>query len=194
MKASSVPMQITADSDRDLVTRHRYGDEGAFEELYQRYGGMIYNVALRLSGDSEEALDLSQETLLKIHRHLSGFGGRSSLRTWIYRVTVNCCRSRFRRRSFGTNRPPDDAEARLARLPDRRRDPEQRAIATDIGSRIEQALAQLPRIYREVVVLRDLEELSYREIARILGVRHGTVRSRIARGRSQLRDLLEDLK
>ena len=82
---------------RDLALRHRYGDAAAFEEVYLRFADMVFSLALRMSGDREEAADLSQETFLRVYRHLGRFRGRSSLKTWIYRITINCCRSKLRR-------------------------------------------------------------------------------------------------
>lgn len=182
------------DADRDLLERHLRGDETAFEEIYDRYGEMVYNLALRLSGEPEEAADLTQEAFLKIHRHLNGFRGRSALRTWIYRVAINCCRSRYRRqRAWRSRLVLDDVDGMEA-LPDRRRSPEEHAIAQRTGELVEQALEALPRIYREAVYLRDLEGLTYEEIAQVLGLRLGTVRSRIARGRDRLRLLLEEVQ
>ena len=178
--------------DLDLATRHRYGDSRAFEEVYERYGGMIFNLALRMTGDVEEAADLCQETFLKIHRHLGGFRGRSALRTWVYCVAVNCCRSRFRRQKNRRQHMMEPSPEGLEDLPDPRRGPEERTISRDTRDRVAAALEQLPPIYREVVLLRDLEGLTYREISRVLGVRLGTVRSRLARGRDRLRELLEN--
>jgi RNA polymerase sigma-70 factor (ECF subfamily) len=180
------------ESDRDLAERHRYGDDAAFEEVYGRYAEMVYNLALRLAGDPEEAADLTQEIFFRVFRHLARFRGGSSLKTWIYRVALNHCRSRLGRR-----RPPTDSltaepgEAPRPEPADPRRDPEERAMAGDEGRRVVAALARLPAPFREAVVLRDLEELSYQEIAEVLATRIGTVRSRIARGREQLRTLLE---
>jgi RNA polymerase sigma-70 factor (ECF subfamily) len=182
------------DADRDLIERHRYGDETAFEEIYDRFGEMVYNLALRLSGEPEEAADLTQDAFLKIHRHLNGFRGRSTLRTWIYRVAINCCRSRYRRQRAWRTRFVLGQHAGLEQLPDRRRDPEERAIAQRTGELVENALGSLPRIYREAVYLRDIEGLTYEEIAQVLGLRLGTVRSRIARGRDRLRGLLEEIQ
>jgi len=173
-----------------LAERHRYGDPAAFEEIYRTYEEMVFNLALRLSGDRERAADLSQEIFLRIYRHLGQFRGRSSLKTWIYRVAVNHCRSRLARRR-PPSRPGVDDEERLARLADPRRSPEQRAMANDEARRVEGALAELPRPFREAVVLRDLEGLAYDEIAEVLGARLGTVRSRIARGRRMLREALQ---
>lgn len=191
MEAATARVSTMTETDRDLAQRHRYGDETAFEEIYDRFGAMVFNLALRLCGEPEEAADLSQETFLKIHRHLAGFRGRSSLKTWVYRVAINCCRSRYKRQRVWRSRLLSDSEERLERLPDSRRSPEERAIARSAVDSIEQALDQLPPIYREAVLLRDIEGLTYEEISHVLGQRLGTVRSRIARGRERLRVLLE---
>jgi RNA polymerase sigma-70 factor, ECF subfamily len=185
-----------------LAERHRWGDAEAFEEIYREHSEMVYNLALRLAGDRERAADLSQEVFLRIHRHLGKFRGRSSLKTWIYRVTVNHCRSRLSRRrlltlsidaaagsgSGGAER--GDVREPPIVLTDPSRDPEERAMAGDAEKILQAALAELPVVFREAVVLRDLEDLTYDEIAEVLGARIGTVRSRIARGRGMLRDVL----
>jgi RNA polymerase sigma-70 factor (ECF subfamily) len=165
--------------ERALVERHRYGDPGAFEEVYERFGEMVFNLALRLAGDREEAADLTQEAFLRVYRHLGKFGGRSTLKTWVYRVALNHCRSRLaRRRSaepLGAAEPVDPA-----------RGPEARALAGDAGRRVAAALAALPPAFREAVVLRDLEGLSYEEIAEVTGAPLGTVKVHIFRARKEL--------
>lgn len=177
-------------TDQDLVQRHRYGEAAAFEEIYQRYAPMVYNLSLRMSGNPEEAADLSQEIFLRVYRHLAKFRGRSSLKTWIYRVALNHCRSRLGRRRLDTwSLTPEEGEPE-PQIADPRRTPEERAVASGEGRRVAEALARLPRRFREAVALRDLEGLAYREIAEILRVRLGTVRSRIARGRERLRQAL----
>ena len=174
---------------RDLALRHRYGDPAAFEEVYERFAGLVFGLALRMSGDPEEAADLSQETFLRVYRHLGRFRGGSSLKTWIYRVTVNCCRSKLRRRR---RRAFERSVDSLEQLPDGRSGPEEQALGHDLGRRFAAALGELPVAFREAVLLRDVEGLSYGEIGDVLGVRIGTVRSRIARGRERLRGLLEE--
>ena len=176
---------------QDLALRHRYGDPEAFEEVYLRFGEMVFGLALRMSGDREEAADLTQETFLRVYRHLGGFRGRSSLKTWVYRITINCCRSGLRRRA---RRPRDEPPDRLEALVDERPGPEQRTLTRDLGRRLAAAIGSLPIGFREAVVLRDVEGLAYEEIARVLGLRLGTVRSRIARGRERLRRQLEELE
>lgn len=190
MSATAVmPVAVSEQTDLDLVERHRYGDPAAFEEIYGRFNEMVYNLALRLAGDAQDAADLTQEIFLRVYRHLGQFRGGSSLKTWIYRVALNHCRSRLGRRRFGFLPLPPRVEESIE---DRRRGPEERALAEDAGRRLQAALRRMKPVFREAVVLRDLEDLSYTEIAAVLGVRVGTVRSRIARGREQLRELLEE--
>jgi RNA polymerase sigma-70 factor (ECF subfamily) len=187
----AVAIASARDHDRELAELHRLGDREAFAEVYREHEETVYNLALRLSGDPFDAADLTQEVFLRVHRHLGKFRGGSALRTWVYRVALNHCRSRLGRR-----RPParslDDPDDPAARqLADPGRGPEGDALAHDAARRVEAALARLPLVFREAVVLRDLEGLAYEEIAAVLGTRLGTVRSRIARGRDRLRQELE---
>ena len=193
MRVETVDREAPETDDADLVMRHRYGDAEAFDEVYSRHERMVYNLALRLLGDPEDAADLSQEVFLRIYRNLHRFRGRSTLRTWIYRIALNCSRSRLHRRKKRGVVWGDAAPERFERVPDTQRGPEEKALAVDVGERVAEALARLPSGFREAVVLRDLEGLTYGEIAAITGRRIGTVRSRIARGREQLRQkLLEE--
>ena len=179
------PEELT---EAQLLDRHARGDEAAFAELFRRFAGMVYNLTWRMSGDHEDARDLSQEVFFRIFRHLRGFAGRSSLTTWVYRVTINTCRSRLGRRRL----PIDPwGEERAAATPDPAPSPERVALSRVAASRLEEALLRLPESFREAVVLRDVEGLAYEEIASVLDVPVGTVRSRIARGRAELRAALE---
>ncbi len=187
-EASHTGYSEVGHSDLDLVTRHRHGDEAAFEEVYQRFSPMVYNLALRMSGNAEDAADLAQEVFLRIYRHLTKFAGRSTLKTWIYRVTLNYCHSRLGRKQLAVKPlQRDDSRA----FEDPRRGPEERTLAHDTERVVAAALSQLKPTFREAVILRDLEGLSYAEIAEVLGLRVGTVRSRISRGRERLKTLLE---
>ncbi len=176
-----------------LAERHRLGDESAFDEVYQHFLPLVYNLCLRLARSAEDAEDLTQETFLRIYRHLGKFDGRSALKTWIYRVTVNQCNSRLGRRQLPTTplRTGEDPEEEGVVLASTDRDPESLSLAVDAGERVQAALRQLQPNFRAAVVLRDLEDLSYEEIAVVLDVSIGTVRSRIARGRDGLRLLIE---
>jgi RNA polymerase sigma-70 factor (ECF subfamily) len=180
---------LPATRDYDLADRHRYGDESAFRELYDRFSPMVYNLSLRLSGDPMRAQDLSQEIFLRVFKGLPRYRGGSSLKTWIYRIALNHCRGRLGRRGLQVE---DWSVEQWERGPaDPARGPEEVLLARDSGRRVAAALLELPVRYREAVVLRDLEGLAYEEIAAVLRVRTGTVRSRIARGRDRLRVLLE---
>ena len=179
------------DTDLLLIERHRHGDPDAFEELYDEFSDMVFSVALRLSGNPDDAADLSQETFLKIHRNLDGFRGRSSLKTWIYQVALNCCRTRLRKKS-SQRRLGSRSVRTLEEMPALDRTPEENAIAWSEAEKVMAALQKIPSPYREAVVLRDLEGLSYQEIAGVLRTRLGTVRSRLARGREHLRQILEE--
>ncbi len=179
-------------AELELVERHRHGDTEAFEEIYGRFESMVYGVAVRIVG-LEDAADVTQEIFVRVYRHLPGFRGRSTLKTWIYRVALNCCRSRMRRRRW-SHQPlaEESGDAPGHVLEDPRPGPEQKAAGREAGRTLRAALDELPRVFREAVVLRDVEGLAYDEIAQITGVRIGTVRSRIARGRERLRRRLED--
>lgn len=190
VEAMTLESAAVPDPDVDLVVRHRAGDGRAFDEVYGRYAGMVYGLALRLSGNPAEAEDLTQEVFLRIYRHLSGFRGGSSLKTWVYRVALNQCRSRFSRFRPATQGLFEEGVEEAPQLRDPSRGPEENALSHDTSRRVAEALGRLPMAFREAVVLRDLEGLAYEEIAAATGVRVGTVRSRIARGREQLRQLL----
>lgn len=181
----------TLRDDRELAERHRWGDTDAFDEVYQRFAAMVYGLAYRLAGRADRAEDLSQEVFIRVFRHLGRFDGRSSLKTWIYRVAINHCRSRLGRRTWPKQSLIEDDLEQGVQLVDPRRGPESRTLADDAGRRIAEALTDVKPVFREAVVLRDLEGLTYDEIAEVLGVRIGTVRSRIARGRERLRKVLE---
>lgn len=171
------------DDDRILVEAARTGDRRALDILLRRHHDRILNLCRRLAGNEADAHDAAQEALLAIVRGLDRFDGRAAFSTWAYRVTTNACLDELRRRR---RRPvvgiPTDDEGEP-------RQPDGRADAIDgLGDRlaVEAALATLPLEFRTPVVLRDLCDLDYAEIATTLGIPPGTVRSRIARGRAHL--------
>jgi RNA polymerase sigma-70 factor (ECF subfamily) len=186
----AAPLAAGVAHDLELARRHAAGDLAAFEEVYRSHSALVFNLCRRLSGDPDEALDAAQEVFLRVHRHLGRFHGRSTLRTWIYRVAVNQCRRRFARRP-----PPAlplETASSAARWAAPGPDPEQRAARAEAEECLERALAGVPLRFRAAVVLRDVEGLAYPEIAEVLGVPVGTVRSRIARGREALRTRLTE--
>lgn len=169
--------------DAVLVRAAAGGDREALELLLRRHYPRVYAVCRRLAGNDADAADAAQEALLAISRGLSRFGGRSSFTTWSYRIATNACLDELRRRQ---RRPAAGLPAELAGS---RHDPVADAVTArvDVGA----ALAELAEDFRVPVVLRDQAGLSYDEISAVLDLPPGTVRSRIARGRSRLAELLD---
>ena len=182
--------------DLRLVELLREGVERAYEELLNRFQQQVYTLALRLLNDPSEASDVVQEVFLKVFRNISSFRGQSTLKTWIYRITVNEAHNarrwffRHRRREVELDTSPEEARNWKEIIPDRTRSPFDMALEGEQHSMIEAALDRINPIFREAVVLRDITDLSYEEIAEILGVSLGTVKSRILRGREALREEL----
>jgi len=170
-------------SDADLVAVAQDGDRDALDLLLRRHHDRIRALARRLLGNDADAADATQEALIAIVRGLPRFDQRSSFGTWAYRVATNACLDELRRRG---RRPRPDPDAALD-VPAGGSDP-----GDVVGARIDvdAALARLPVDFRAAVVLRDLCALDYAEIAEVLDIPSGTVRSRIARGRAQLAELL----
>ncbi len=170
--------------------------EIAFDEIFQRYQTMVYNLTYRILGDREEALDVSQEIFLAIYRKLDRFRGESSLKTWIYRIAVNRasnrCRwwNRLRRRgtvSLDEHLCADDRRTFSDALESAGHSPEKSVLMREKRQEIERALQRLPIQQRIAVVMRDIDGLSYEEISLLLHLSLGTVKSRIARGREELK-------
>jgi RNA polymerase sigma-70 factor (ECF subfamily) len=171
------------------------GDDVACTDLVEQHQRMVYQLALHLLGDRDEALDVSQEVFLRVFRTLGTFRGQSSLRTWIYRIVVNQAWNRqrwWRRRRQGDQISLDEhVRARGERaLPDAGPAPDRILDQKETATRVWQALDRLPFEQRTAIVLREIDGLSYEEIAFSLGVAAGTVKSRLARAREALRALL----
>lgn len=192
---------VAEGGDETLLEGLKSGEESAYENLIERFQQPIYNLVHRLIEDPSEASDVVQDVFLKVFRNIGAFRGQSSLKTWIYRIAVN--EAHNRRRWFGRHRRPEvelesDGEAGkgwLDHLHDPARSPYDLVLNEERRVAIERALAGLNPVFRTAVVLRDLEELSYEEIADVLDVSLGTVKSRILRGREALRRaLMEQLE
>jgi RNA polymerase sigma-70 factor (ECF subfamily) len=190
------PAETVDYEDLRLVDALRDGNEPAYEELIHRFQQPVYALALRLLDDQGEACDVVQEVFLKVFRNIGNFRGQSSLKTWIYRITVNEAHNakrwffRHRRREVELDHTPEDARDWKEIIPDGSRSPYEVARDRERHLMIEAALDQINPIFREAVVLRDIMDLSYEEIAEVIGVSLGTVKSRILRGREALRDKL----
>ena len=178
--------------DLCLVEALRSGSERAYEELIARFQQPVYTLALRLLNDQSDASDVVQEVFLKVFRNIGHFRGQSSLKTWMYRITVNEAHNarrwffRHRRREVELDNGPEDTNWK-ENIADDGRSPFDVAFDREQHVMIEAALERVNPIFREAVVLRDITDLSYEEIAEVLGVSLGTVKSRILRGREALR-------
>ena len=182
-------------ADWALVQQCATGDEDACARLVTDHQRMVYQLGLHLLGDPQEAADLSQEVFLRIFRTLAQFRGQSTLRTWIYRIVVNQASNRqrwWRRRKRGQQIPLEEHTAAHGELPESRSYamPDQVLQQRETAGRVWNALDKLPFDQRAVIVLREIDGLSYEEIATSLGVAVGTVKSRLARARGNLRDAL----
>ncbi|MGO9829275.1 MAG: sigma-70 family RNA polymerase sigma factor [Myxococcaceae bacterium] len=187
--------------DLTLVRRARSGDQRAFGLLVERYQKKVYAVALGMVKDAEEALDVSQEAFVKVHRYLDHFKGDSSFYTWLYRITTNTCIDVLRRRGASTSESVeyddsvqmDLAEANLGALGSQLdSSPARTVLRRELGEKLEEALAQLPEKHRAILLLRELEGMSYEDLARTLEIPKGTVMSRLFHARAKVQRLLAD--
>lgn len=198
--ASASPI-ITHSSDEPLfIDKLRAGDEAAFSTLIDRYSSDIYALLYRLTENPEEARDLTQDTFLRALRSIKGFRSDSELKTWLFRIAINESRNRFRwwkRRKRDVTISLDilvgDSETPLSdMLADRSISPEEAALSHEREYALQAALLELSEPYREAIVLCDIEGLTYEETSAALGIGIGTVKSRISRGREELRRRLKD--
>ena len=187
------------EADRRLVEEALSGDPG-FEKLVRAYEALVYRVAFRFLGNPTDASDVAQEVFLRVHRSLPKFRGDSSLSTWIYAITANLSRNAIRSKK---NREkvqvlaPKEPEGEKAffwdKVMDSRGTLQSRGLESrELRDAIQEALLQLPPDFREAVILRDLEDLDYERIAKLLKTSLGTVKSRICRGRALLQDQLRE--
>lgn len=182
-------------TEQELVALARTGDQNAFARLVEANQNKVYTLALRLTGDPEDAADQAQEAFLRAWRGLPAFQGESSFSTWLYRLTSNVCidflrREKRRKAQTSLTTLEEAREAGPAEIPDHRFTPESEAERRELREAVDRGLQKLPDKYRQVLVLRELEGLSYGEIALRLGLEEGTVKSRIARARMALRNIL----
>lgn len=181
------------DPDAELVERWQAGETGAFEALVRRHERRVFGLVFRMLGSREEAEDVAQEAFLALHRHGHRFRGEARFSTFVYRVAANAALNR--RRTLGRRRAREEALAQRQSagddLPASPRDPEDAVGGGEVQERVQEALLELPRDLRMAVVLYDIEGQSYGEIAQVLRIPEGTVKSRIHRARSALRERLK---
>jgi RNA polymerase sigma-70 factor (ECF subfamily) len=179
--------------DHRLISSLQAGDEDAYEQLIERFQCPVYNLAYRLLNDQADASDVAQEVFLKIFRNVGSFRGDSSLRTWVYRIAVNESHNRrrwlfrHRRGETGIEEIFEDSETREKPLVDSGESPFDFTVNREAQIMLEEALAAVNPVFRAALVLREIEDMSYEQIAEILEVSIGTVKSRIVRGREALR-------
>ncbi len=203
------PDELALDKEGSAVTQGSSletvgpGISLTFDELFGRYSSMVFGLVYHILGDREEALDVSQEVFLTIFRKMDSFRGESSLKTWIYCIAVNRATNRFRWWNRLRRRGTVSLEEHLANSPDRElfynlksdiQSPEDALLIQEERAEIERLLLQLPLQQRIAVVMRDIEGLSYEEIAASMNISIGTVKSRIARGRETLKHYFKGAK
>ena len=171
-----------------FLERLRAGDARAFEELVAAHQHRVFGVALRMLGNAAEAEEIAQEAFLRAHRSFPEFRGDARLSTWLYAIVSRLCLNRL---ASGDRNAVAHGEEILLRIADPREGPEAGAERTELESALYRAIAELSEERRVVVILRDLEGLSYEEIASVLSLELGTVRSRLHRARMDLKDKLE---
>jgi RNA polymerase sigma-70 factor (ECF subfamily) len=185
-------------SDEEAIERARAGDHAAFRVLVERYQARVWRVALRVLRDEEKARDAAQEAFLKAYRSLDRFEGRSSFYTWLYRLVINLCLDMRRRDRSDREVEWDEARAHDAEEPG---DPEREAAdggpagaleRAEIRQRVAAAIDRLPGPQRETLILREVEGMSYSEIAKALGISKGTVMSRLHYARKRVQKILID--
>src|SRR5207253_11362982 len=186
-----------AGDDRSLVKAAQRGDEQAFRKLVERYQRRVVQLALGMTKDPDEAMDIAQETFVKVHRYLPSFKGDSSFYTWTYRIAMNLCLDVQRRRGRLERidlEQGDEAEIEAAMDPPSAAPagPQPQALNAELRGRIEEALASLSENHRAILLLREVEGLSYEDLAKVLGIRKGTVMSRLFHARLKMQNKLRE--
>src|SRR5713101_3464213 len=183
--------------DRSLVRAAQGGDAHAFRALVERYQRRVYQLALGMVRDSDEAMDITQETFVRVHRYLPSFKGDSSFFTWTYRIAMNLCLDAQRRKGRAERidaTEGDEAEIEAAMDPPSAAlaGPQRAALNSELKEKIEEALAGLSENHRSILLLREVEGLSYEELAKVLGIRKGTVMSRLFHARLKMQKKLRE--
>lgn len=184
---------MTLEEELSLVERAKGGDESAFEALVIEHQKLIYNVALKLTGNPDDALDISQDTFIKAYRNLNAFRGESRLSAWLYRLCYNASMDHIRRNrnSNVVSLTSDDGSDMQIDVPDPGPLPAETAEKNETVAAVRTAVMQLPDTYRQIIVMREFSGMSYTAIADALSVEEGTVKSRLSRARLALAEILK---
>jgi RNA polymerase sigma-70 factor (ECF subfamily) len=186
--------------DRELVERFKRGDQSAFSRLVEKHSAKAYQIAYGVVANREDAEEVTQDVFVRIHRALAKFRGDAEFTTWMYRIAMNLARNKYRwnksrgsQRNISIDAPlpgSDDDDGRHIDLPESDLSPDEKSQVDEIEQQALEELYNLPELYREALVLRNVKELSYEDISSLLGCKLGTVKSRIARARDELRKRL----
>ncbi len=183
-------------SDEELITEFQNGDEAAFTQLVGRYKDQLINYIYRYVGDSDEADDILQEVFVRVYHKKNTYRPIAKFSTWIYTIAANLCKTELRRRGrhffLSLSKTRGGADDKYPEIPDSRYLSDHEAERSSDHEMIQDALMKLPPKYREVIILSDLQDLTYEEISDITGLNIGTVKSRLNRGRLKLQKLLKD--
>ncbi len=181
---------MTREQEAAVIQAVLGGDVNAFEKLVKEYEKNVYNLALRMTGNSEDAADMSQEAFIKAYNSITSFRGDSKFSVWLYRIVSNVCldflRSRNRKQTVSLSAENDDGEDVELDIADETQSPELLLDRSMTRDAVRRGLAALPPDHREILLLREIQGLSYEEIADVLGLEEGTVKSRIFRARKKL--------
>ncbi len=180
--------------EKEIIERVLAGENDAFGKLVEAYQDRVYNLALRMCGNREDAFDLAQEAFFRAWRGMSGFQFESAFSTWLFRLTTNVCldflRAKKRKPTVSLTTVDDSDEETQLELPDLTQNPEALLLAAEDRALVARALNELPVEYRQILTMRAINDMSYAEIGAVLKLREGTVKSRLSRARLALRNNL----
>lgn len=176
-----------------LIQKAQKGDTNAFGTLVASYEKFIFNVACKMFSNSEDAADIAQEALIKVYKNIDKFDFNSSFSTWLYRITVNACIDEMRRRkgkeSFSID-AEDEESGLTVQIEDTSLGAEEKVIQNETVSEVRAAIDKLSDEHKTVIILRDLQDMTYEQVAQTLDISIGTVKSRLARARKSLKDII----
>ena len=195
-------MNATLVSDHDLVTRAQQGSEKAYRELLGRYQRPVFSIIFRMIRDREQAEDLAQETFVRVFNHIGRYDPRYKFSSWIFKIATNLTIDWIRRKELKTVSidgsrnavTSEEAEATAITIVSEDENPEELLEAKELGAEIEEAIGKLRPEYRAAILLRHVEGREYQEIAEIMALPLGTVKTYIHRGRNELRESLQHLR
>ncbi|MBR0457724.1 MAG: sigma-70 family RNA polymerase sigma factor [Victivallales bacterium] len=185
--------------DRTLVSRFQAGDERAFDELVGKYASRAYQIAYGILGNREDAQEVAEDVFIRIHKSLASFRGESEFTTWMYRIAQNLARNKYRwnkvrkqKQHVSLDAPieGEDNDEQKLELPDSHFAPDEQTAYTELEECLARELQNIPEVFRMPLVMSNIDEMSYEEIADVLDCKIGTVKSRIARARAMLKERL----